>query len=163
MFNCLATPAVSYDPETKRIAGLEPCHFITMATPHLGCDDDGVAQVKEKESWLVAACFSLRTARSETCVQSKMCTCLHAAPRYTFEVCSRSVMPSHWHLPVTVPVLPVLFIFALLAFGDLVACAGPLHWLDRGPAPSPIPAECRVSAHSRGPVQAHRPPVLPGR
>ena len=37
--------AVLYDPKTGRIAGLEPCHFITIATPHMGCDAEGITQV----------------------------------------------------------------------------------------------------------------------
>ena len=35
-----------YDPETELICGLRPAHFITLATPHLGCDADGPAQVR---------------------------------------------------------------------------------------------------------------------
>ncbi|KAL4425732.1 hypothetical protein ABPG75_009748 [Micractinium tetrahymenae] len=27
-----------YDPGSGRMAGLAPCHFVAMATPHLGCD-----------------------------------------------------------------------------------------------------------------------------
>ena len=35
-----------YDPATRTVAGLRPCHFITMATPHLGCaGESGEAQV----------------------------------------------------------------------------------------------------------------------
>ena len=37
--------AALFNPEAQTIAGLAPAHFITMATPHLGCDGDGVAQV----------------------------------------------------------------------------------------------------------------------
>lgn len=46
---CVCVPcscsAALYDPRTGKIAGLEPSHFITLATPHLGCDADGVSQV----------------------------------------------------------------------------------------------------------------------
>ena len=35
-----------YDPETELICGLRPAHFITLATPHLGCDADGPAQAR---------------------------------------------------------------------------------------------------------------------
>ena len=35
-----------YDPETGLICGLRPTHFITLATPHLGCEaGDSPAQV----------------------------------------------------------------------------------------------------------------------
>lgn len=34
-----------YNPATAKLCGLTPCHLITMATPHCGCDADGVAQV----------------------------------------------------------------------------------------------------------------------
>ncbi|KAL3162411.1 hypothetical protein ABBQ32_010082 [Trebouxia sp. C0010 RCD-2024] len=34
-----------YDPTTKLIAGLKPAHFLTLATPHMGCDGQGPAQV----------------------------------------------------------------------------------------------------------------------
>ncbi|PRW45615.1 alpha beta-hydrolases superfamily [Chlorella sorokiniana] len=27
-----------YDPATRTVAGLAPCHFVCIATPHLGCD-----------------------------------------------------------------------------------------------------------------------------
>lgn len=30
-----------YDPATGRIANLEPCHFVAMASPHLGVAEDG--------------------------------------------------------------------------------------------------------------------------
>ncbi|PNG98959.1 hypothetical protein TSOC_015273, partial [Tetrabaena socialis] len=33
-----------YSPATGRIAGLAPAHFITLATPHVGCDAEGLAQ-----------------------------------------------------------------------------------------------------------------------
>ncbi|GLC52657.1 hypothetical protein PLESTB_000654200 [Pleodorina starrii] len=36
---------VLYNPSTGRVAGLRPSHFITLATPHMGCDADGLAQV----------------------------------------------------------------------------------------------------------------------
>ncbi|KAG2488152.1 hypothetical protein HYH03_013295 [Edaphochlamys debaryana] len=34
-----------YDPSTGRVAGLRPAHFVTLATPHCGCDAEGLAQV----------------------------------------------------------------------------------------------------------------------
>ena len=34
-----------YDQDTHLVAGLKPAHFITLATPHLGCDGDGESQV----------------------------------------------------------------------------------------------------------------------
>lgn len=34
-----------FDPVAQTIAGLRPAHFITLATPHLGCDSDGEAAV----------------------------------------------------------------------------------------------------------------------
>eukprot|EP00967_Tisochrysis_lutea_P094646 scaffold137675_cov18-Tisochrysis_lutea.AAC.1 len=49
--DCVAFPlahsvlAVLFDPKTRRIAGLEPCHFISIATPHVGCDAEGISQV----------------------------------------------------------------------------------------------------------------------
>lgn len=35
----------TFDPSTGRVAGLEPRHYVSMATPHLGCDVEGPAQV----------------------------------------------------------------------------------------------------------------------
>lgn len=35
-----------YDPTTRLIAGLKPAHFLTLATPHMGCDGEGPAQVQ---------------------------------------------------------------------------------------------------------------------
>jgi hypothetical protein len=35
-----------FNPEKGYVCGLRPCHFVTMATPHCGCDADGVAQVR---------------------------------------------------------------------------------------------------------------------
>jgi hypothetical protein len=35
-----------YNPASGTICGLQPAHFISMATPHCGCDADGVAQVR---------------------------------------------------------------------------------------------------------------------
>lgn len=36
-----------YDPGTGLMAArLEPMHFITMASPHLGCDVEGESQVR---------------------------------------------------------------------------------------------------------------------
>ncbi|KAL0047250.1 hypothetical protein WJX82_010803 [Trebouxia sp. C0006] len=34
-----------YDPVTHLICGLVPAHFVTLATPHMGCDGEGPAQV----------------------------------------------------------------------------------------------------------------------
>lgn len=34
-----------YNPDKSLVCGLQPCHFVSMATPHCGCDADGVAQV----------------------------------------------------------------------------------------------------------------------
>jgi hypothetical protein len=34
-----------YNPANGRVAGLQPRHFITLATPHCGCDTEGVAAV----------------------------------------------------------------------------------------------------------------------
>lgn len=34
-----------FNPTSSTICGLQPTHFVTMATPHCGCDADGVAQV----------------------------------------------------------------------------------------------------------------------
>ncbi|KAK9829760.1 hypothetical protein WJX72_007706 [[Myrmecia] bisecta] len=34
-----------YNPDTGLLCGLQPCHFVTLATPHLGCDGEGPAQV----------------------------------------------------------------------------------------------------------------------
>lgn len=36
---------VNYDPKSKKIFGLKPKHFISIATPHLGCAIDGESQV----------------------------------------------------------------------------------------------------------------------
>jgi hypothetical protein len=35
-----------YNPQSCTVAGLKPSHFITLATPHLGCDAEGVAQAR---------------------------------------------------------------------------------------------------------------------
>ena len=35
-----------YDPRARRVAGLRPAHYISIAAPHLGCDGfSGPAQV----------------------------------------------------------------------------------------------------------------------
>ncbi|KAG1674863.1 hypothetical protein FOA52_015253 [Chlamydomonas sp. UWO 241] len=34
-----------YQPGARTIGGLQPAHFVTLATPHLGCDGGGEAQV----------------------------------------------------------------------------------------------------------------------
>ena len=34
-----------YQPDTGLIAGLKPMHFLTLASPHLGCDLEGESQV----------------------------------------------------------------------------------------------------------------------
>lgn len=34
-----------FNPATRRVAGLVPAHFVTLATPHCGCDTDGVSAV----------------------------------------------------------------------------------------------------------------------
>lgn len=36
---------VGFDPTTKKMFGLEPCHYLSIATPHLGCHVEGEAQV----------------------------------------------------------------------------------------------------------------------
>lgn len=35
----------NFDPVAKTVFGLEACHFVTIATPHLGCHTQGEAQV----------------------------------------------------------------------------------------------------------------------
>jgi Putative serine esterase (DUF676) len=37
---------ILYNAAERRIAGLQPMHFMTMATPHLGCDAAGEPQVQ---------------------------------------------------------------------------------------------------------------------
>ena len=37
-----------YDADTQRVAGLKPMHFITLASPHLGCDSVGEAQARSQ-------------------------------------------------------------------------------------------------------------------
>lgn len=39
-----------YNPSTGRVAGLRPAHFVSLATPHVGCDADGLAQVGRMQS-----------------------------------------------------------------------------------------------------------------
>jgi hypothetical protein len=34
-----------FNPEQGTVAGLQPVHYISMATPHMGCDAGGVSQV----------------------------------------------------------------------------------------------------------------------
>ncbi|KAI8469034.1 MAG: putative serine esterase-domain-containing protein [Monoraphidium minutum] len=34
-----------FNPASGTIAGLQPAHFVTLATPHFGCDSDGVSAV----------------------------------------------------------------------------------------------------------------------
>jgi len=36
---------VLYNPASGTVAGLRPVHFVSMATPHCGCDTDGVSAV----------------------------------------------------------------------------------------------------------------------
>jgi esterase/lipase superfamily enzyme len=38
-----------FNPASSTICGLTPCHFVTLATPHCGCDADGVSQVTASE------------------------------------------------------------------------------------------------------------------
>lgn len=40
MSHMLPAAGRMFDPRTRTICGLRPCHFVTMATPHLGCDGD---------------------------------------------------------------------------------------------------------------------------
>ena len=48
-----------YDPETELICGLRPTHFVTFATPHLGCDGDrSAAQVVSSAAYLRRLCCS---------------------------------------------------------------------------------------------------------
>jgi hypothetical protein len=35
-----------YNPSSMLVAGLQPIHFITMASPHLGCDASGESQAR---------------------------------------------------------------------------------------------------------------------
>ena len=46
---CVFVAGKLYDPSTKLIAGLKPAHFLTLATPHMGCDGQGPAQVTPLE------------------------------------------------------------------------------------------------------------------
>lgn len=43
-----------YDPSSGTMAGLAPCHFVAMATPHLGCDSIGSPAQVPLISWLAA-------------------------------------------------------------------------------------------------------------
>ena len=49
IFVIMVTPRYAigklYDPSTQTILGLKPAHFVTMATPHVGCTADGVSEV----------------------------------------------------------------------------------------------------------------------
>lgn len=47
---------VLYDPDDSSIAGLQPCHFVSMATPHMGCDAEGLAQVGKVPSLAASLC-----------------------------------------------------------------------------------------------------------
>lgn len=42
-----------YNPVSGTVAGLTPCHFVSMATPHVGCEGEGLAQVRAaaRRSW----------------------------------------------------------------------------------------------------------------
>lgn len=41
-----------FDPGSGTVAGLRPCHFVAMATPHLGCDSQYTpAQVEGLGAW----------------------------------------------------------------------------------------------------------------
>lgn len=41
---CRYAAGALFDNDSKRVAGLKPAHFLTMATPHLGCDTAGEPQ-----------------------------------------------------------------------------------------------------------------------
>jgi hypothetical protein len=48
-----------YNPASRTVCGLQPAHFVTLATPHCGCDADGVAQVSAgrgggRAAWVLA-------------------------------------------------------------------------------------------------------------
>lgn len=59
-----------YDPAARTVAGLQPCHFVAMATPHLGCDSQVTpAQVG---AWMTRARPRARPAHSQPC----RCCCL---------------------------------------------------------------------------------------
>lgn len=36
---------IHYNPDTKKLFGLEACHYLSIATPHLGCHVEGESQV----------------------------------------------------------------------------------------------------------------------
>jgi triacylglycerol esterase/lipase EstA (alpha/beta hydrolase family) len=44
---CRYAIGVLYCPQSGAVAGLQPHHFVSMATPHCGCDAVGMAQVGE--------------------------------------------------------------------------------------------------------------------
>lgn len=53
---CRYAIGLLFNPQSSTIAGLVPGHFVTLATPHCGCDAEGVAQVCLK------CCLLLSTA-----------------------------------------------------------------------------------------------------
>lgn len=54
-----------YDPATRTVAGLAPCHFVAIATPHLGCDTRlNPAQVRGSRSGSIPCCRDLLLAAS---------------------------------------------------------------------------------------------------
>jgi len=40
----------AYDKDTKTVFGLEPLHFITICTPHFGCNDTYMTDIKKEDS-----------------------------------------------------------------------------------------------------------------
>lgn len=65
-----------YDPSTGLICGLKPAHFVTLATPHMGCDGAGPAQVTYISlslSCVAAFSCSLTQATNEPRPRRKAC------------------------------------------------------------------------------------------
>jgi hypothetical protein len=134
-----------HNPATGTLAGLSPCHFISMATPHCGCDADGVAQVRSVRGGWSALCSAGDGAEQVVMWPHSSCGSCHALPA-SFMPCASAAVASVIHTPPTAP--PPAPINTPPPPPAVLACcmAGALHWVDgrypaARPAAVPLPGQ----------------------
>jgi hypothetical protein len=79
-----------YNPASRTICGLQPAHFVTLATPHCGCDADGVAQV------------GLGAGQGQSCAcWQALASVLHVISLVVTRMCTGMDMSAcrHWSMP----------------------------------------------------------------
>lgn len=62
-----------YEPRTGLMAGLRPVHFISMATPHLGCDAFGESQARTQPGPVQTALLRRGALLCADCCAMRMC------------------------------------------------------------------------------------------